>query len=437
MKERYTENTALLKALADINRLMIVDMLSCGELCACEILEKFNITQPTLSHHMKTLCNCGLVNGCKVGKWMYYSLDDQTVQHFLEFMRTITSNKKDCICHTSDYDCEYNFKEHSAEEKSPAKHLNIDFLSLVSLDLSICERCRATEDALDEAIRILEPVFSTLDYFVTINKLNITTEKLAKQHCFGSSPTIRVNGVDICDGVKESYCNDSVDGCGCGVNCQVFTYDGKAYEHPPTAMIVDGILRILYGCHNSEPKPYKLSENLKIYFERRRFIMETRKTEETCGCSTGCGCNDTSSSNTSSVKTLTLYEPAMCCPTGICGVHVDPELLRILAALETLKTSHAAIEIQRYNLTSAPEEFVKNVEVHKRLTDEGVEVLPIVVVDGKIVITKRYPRNDEFEKLLNLTSTCEGLHTCSQTAENDSCGCGCGETSGKKDRNCC
>ena len=49
------------KALGDSNRLQIVKMLSEGEKCACNLLERFEITQPTLSHHMKTLCECGLV----------------------------------------------------------------------------------------------------------------------------------------------------------------------------------------------------------------------------------------------------------------------------------------------------------------------------------------------------------------------------------------
>ena len=66
--------------LSDPNRFMIVEMLSCGELCAWVILEKFHIIQPTLSHHMKNLCDCGLVNGRKEGKWTYYSLNDETVQ---------------------------------------------------------------------------------------------------------------------------------------------------------------------------------------------------------------------------------------------------------------------------------------------------------------------------------------------------------------------
>ena len=52
---QYQKNAGWFKALADPTRLEIVDMLSCGELCACKILERFQITQPTLSHHMKIL----------------------------------------------------------------------------------------------------------------------------------------------------------------------------------------------------------------------------------------------------------------------------------------------------------------------------------------------------------------------------------------------
>ncbi len=98
MYHKYSEHVGLFKALADTNRLMIMDMLSCGELCACRILEKFPITQPTLSHHMKILCGCGLVIGRKEGKWMYYSLNDEKVQDFRNFLCSITIDKKDCIC---------------------------------------------------------------------------------------------------------------------------------------------------------------------------------------------------------------------------------------------------------------------------------------------------------------------------------------------------
>ena len=95
---QYAANAELFKALCDPNRLMIVDMLSCGELCACRILERFRITQPTLSHHMKILCDCGLVLWRKEGRWMYYSLNGEKVQQLKDFLALVTTAKENCIC---------------------------------------------------------------------------------------------------------------------------------------------------------------------------------------------------------------------------------------------------------------------------------------------------------------------------------------------------
>ena len=97
MENKYVKNVSLFKALADTSRLEIVDMLSCGELCACKILERFQITQPTLSHHMKILCDCGLVVGRKEGKWTHYSLVPARVQEMKDFLCSITTGKEDCI----------------------------------------------------------------------------------------------------------------------------------------------------------------------------------------------------------------------------------------------------------------------------------------------------------------------------------------------------
>ncbi|MDR1565548.1 MAG: metalloregulator ArsR/SmtB family transcription factor [Oscillospiraceae bacterium] len=103
---QYEQNVALFKALSDVNRLEIVDMLSCGELCACKILEHFKITQPTLSHHMKILCDCGLVSSCKHGKWTYYSINKNTANSFKEFLHSLTTEKSDCLCRRAVCDCE-------------------------------------------------------------------------------------------------------------------------------------------------------------------------------------------------------------------------------------------------------------------------------------------------------------------------------------------
>ena len=79
------------KALSDTNRLEIVRMLSDGEKCGCKILDKFNITQPTLSHHMKVLCDAEIVAGRKEGKWTYYSFNPEGVNHAKELLNQITT----------------------------------------------------------------------------------------------------------------------------------------------------------------------------------------------------------------------------------------------------------------------------------------------------------------------------------------------------------
>ena len=87
------------KALGDSNRLQIVQMLSDGEKCGCKLLEKFGITQPTLSHHMKILCDCGLVTARKEGKWTHYSLSCETLSAFKAFMSALDCCKDgDCEC---------------------------------------------------------------------------------------------------------------------------------------------------------------------------------------------------------------------------------------------------------------------------------------------------------------------------------------------------
>lgn len=98
MKYSYTEYVPVFKALSDETRLKIIDMLSCGELCACKILEKFNITQPTLSYHMKTLIDCGLVSGRKQGSWVHYTLCQDKISEVSELLICIINSKEGCIC---------------------------------------------------------------------------------------------------------------------------------------------------------------------------------------------------------------------------------------------------------------------------------------------------------------------------------------------------
>jgi len=98
MKYAYAEYVPLLKAMSDETRLKIIDLLSCGELCACEILEFFNITQPTLSYHMKILVESGLVTAVRDGAWMRYTLNTEISNRVISFLAEITQEKEDCIC---------------------------------------------------------------------------------------------------------------------------------------------------------------------------------------------------------------------------------------------------------------------------------------------------------------------------------------------------
>lgn len=101
MENEYLAKANLFKAISDPNRLMIVDMLSRGILCACKILEKLQITQPTLSHHMKILCDCGLVDVQREGKWMYYSLNSEKLRKMMKLLVDIISDTEGCICKNS------------------------------------------------------------------------------------------------------------------------------------------------------------------------------------------------------------------------------------------------------------------------------------------------------------------------------------------------
>lgn len=84
MDERKT--ALIFKAFCDENRIRILKMLTSGEKCACKLLEEMNITQPTLSHHMKTLLDSGIVNGRKEGKWMHYSISEEGLEKAQKYL---------------------------------------------------------------------------------------------------------------------------------------------------------------------------------------------------------------------------------------------------------------------------------------------------------------------------------------------------------------
>ncbi|WP_125763556.1 ArsR/SmtB family transcription factor [Levilactobacillus mulengensis] len=89
---------AALKAMADENRLKIISLLSQGTLCACDILDHFNFTQPTLSHHMRVLADAGIVTSYKEGKWKHYTLSEDFAAAFFQQTTTLLSSDQRCVC---------------------------------------------------------------------------------------------------------------------------------------------------------------------------------------------------------------------------------------------------------------------------------------------------------------------------------------------------
>lgn len=96
------------------------------------------------------------------------------------------------------------------------------------------------------------------------------------------------------------------------------------------------------------------------------------------------------------MKKLEIFDPALCCPTGVCGPSVDPELTRVATALFLLEKK--GYDIQRYNLASEPAKFAENERVNKVLHEKGPDSLPMALLDGEVVIVGGYPTNEQLSQ---------------------------------------
>lgn len=97
----YEYLAKLLKVLSDKNRLEIVDLLSCGPLCACDILEHFEFSQPTLSHHMKQLKQSGIVTSWKEGTNVMYANNLEVIGQIVTLQNQIFVPHQNCVCKTN------------------------------------------------------------------------------------------------------------------------------------------------------------------------------------------------------------------------------------------------------------------------------------------------------------------------------------------------
>lgn len=89
------------------------------------------------------------------------------------------------------------------------------------------------------------------------------------------------------------------------------------------------------------------------------------------------------------MKKIEIFDPAMCCPTGLCGTNINPELMRIAVVIETLKRQ--GVTVIRHNLRDEPQIYVSNHTINDYLQKYGAEALPITLVDGEVAVSKTYP----------------------------------------------
>lgn len=97
-----------------------------------------------------------------------------------------------------------------------------------------------------------------------------------------------------------------------------------------------------------------------------------------------------------SMKKIEIFDPAMCCPTGLCGTNINPELMRVAVVVETLKRQ--GVIVTRHNLRDEPQVYVSNKTVNEYLQKNGAEALPITLVDGEIAVSKVYPTTKQMSE---------------------------------------
>ena len=122
------------------------------------------------------------------------------------------------------------------------------------------------------------------------------------------------------------------------------------------------------------------------------------------------------------MKKIKIFDPAMCCSTGVCGPSVNPELLRMATVINNLKQKEIIIE--RYNLNQNPEVFLNNTVISELLNAQGVGVLPVTMVDDEVIRMGSYLTNQEISELLEIPEVYLQA-TVKRAVKKASSGCGC------------
>ncbi|MCL6434532.1 MAG: DUF2703 domain-containing protein [Leptolyngbyaceae cyanobacterium HOT.MB2.61] len=198
----------------------------------------------------------------------------------------------------------------------PSQSLRTVEVELLALDLNTCNRCVGSLANIQRAIALLQGVLESTGTRVSVTQRLIESEEQARQYQFVTSPTIRINGLDIALETVESPCDACSDLCGCngGVACRVWRYHGEEYTEAPVGMIVDAILAAIYSdtsTLSAAPQPYTgVTDNLRQFFAGRQAPLVPAAASSCCDASEQATCCE-AEEKTSCCGTATAV-PASC-----------------------------------------------------------------------------------------------------------------------------
>jgi NAD-dependent dihydropyrimidine dehydrogenase PreA subunit len=235
----------------------VIDYLNCTECGGCiakcphDVYDKEKAPSPVVQNPEACVDHChGCGNRCPAGAITYVGEDTGWTPPNGEQAQEEPCCSCGCVADTK-------------------KNLVVDYLYL---DLETCDRCIGTDNVLDEVMMTLTPALKIAGYEVDYQKTEIKTAELAAQYRFLSSPTIRVNGQDICQSVAENGCGCCSYISGTDVDCRVFEYNGESYEVPPKQMLAEAILHAVFGQLETACScgAYELPENLREFFTGKK-----------------------------------------------------------------------------------------------------------------------------------------------------------------------
>lgn len=122
------------------------------------------------------------------------------------------------------------------------------------------------------------------------------------------------------------------------------------------------------------------------------------------------------------MKKLTIFDPAMCCDTGICGVDADTALIEFSSDIDWLQKN--GVEVQRFNLAQEPAAFINDPLIKAEITTSGESCLPLLVLEGKIISRGVYPDRKQLQSWTGIESLQQSAETAIKQEEAASSGCG-------------